>query len=1232
MKSGVIEPSRPSRWDALRRNNDAQSTVPTSSSRLSHSNDRRRRLNEPQKNQQDGSNSSASCWRRCSSNNQQQANNSSRLHSRTTRPAEEVNMRQAIANVRAAINNENDNCNSESVTELNMALFGIPDPIFHESPLLSNETNLNMPLSHVSDDMKWEAAYSLIQMLSQSTKNDKSRQNQFILCITRTASACLHLLSSRHDDLRPSLMSDLRLSECVKILLDVLQLQEHYATTKSNGCSDLLCKSNIFLCISKLVAVSYIHGGNGKNPREGRGPLWSWGAEKAVTLIIKENALPFLEGLMCSTYEAQSCSIKLTHSHGAVECIYLLLRGTNEDLTLETMTQPRAFHASKHAAAMLAALVVDVMPDGKENQRTNPLRRRILRAVNACWRWSCESIYQNTKVQKIQAVDLEMTLRCMTVTFNTLHALERGKVQNKQIRDDSSEINVSLIARDIKTLLDIEELKNLQPQILRLMTSLCLAYPVSTANQWHLFLDKTGSAQPFLLSTVEEGTLALRCKDSDSKPWILLPDAVQTVSSLISSIPFTTWIGGDGRPSTRMSGGNFASRVRNAIIILMTSLMNLITTVKDNIFEGRSRSYESLFELLMMQSAIASGKLCTLLPFTDNNIVFVKPAVQLVQCAGDIFVLSARALEGERANRALLTSSMAHFSHVITTIEGDSSISVPVKHWLTDASSYDFIGILLNDSYSAPTMSAASKCKLEMLTSVAKAAPWSITREPFNLASFREICANLCNLQNDTTRRLLGVKLIEAFILGRKAYVIECTSEKSRHNMELSVVPESFCPLLHSALSDNSSAVRTCAVTSFGSLLVTDWVVLLSHGSFSRNTSSLDWTHVDSILRMCTLNGEKIGNVRSAACKAVGDICTVCVGSLLSEERLEKAVPFSDDFVVAISTKVCSEMEQALKDETVSVRSMALFAIGNTSLALKDRCAFLSMHRMLPLVYACIDDKDDKVVGNAIRTIGHVSYFVYTPEFLSNEGGSVSDDLKLYCSLLSYLTTKIHDVVCDSTGEASRELTWKQRNSAKKHAWGAATTIGILLGHTHLLSHFDDSLVESALLQLFRCIQFHAFINEKIFAAAVNALSALSGSLWQYLSTFKKCDIIARGLATFFNFLESPQRKAASLHQVKVKRLANALILKANRRDFCQLLLLRESLPFSIDFFYQWMVSCDVPSATLEEVVDAVTSQEVELVIDVSDIQIFLSRTAQHNQLVQDESMQSTISDDEDEL
>ena len=1232
MKSGLIESSRPSRWDALRSNDDVQLSSSGSSRLSNNSTGRLRRLDAPQQNNHQSQNRSTSLasWRR-----RQQSNDSSRFSSRTARPAEEETIKRAIDNYRAAILTENDNSNAESITQLNIALFGTSDPIFFESLLQSNEINTNIPLAKVSNDIKWEAAYSLIQILSSSQATIRKQiQNQFILCITRTTSACLHLLSLQHNDVGTSPISDLRLCECITILLDVLQLEDDDSTT-SNGCSGLLCKSNLFQCIAKLLAVSVIHGGSGKTTKEGRGPLCSWGAEKAVTLIIKDNALPFLEGLMSNTEQALSDSMKSIHAHGVVECIYVLLLGTNDsDLTPDTMIQPKAFQASKHAAAMLAALVVDVMPDGKESQRINPLRLRILRAVSACWRWSCESIHQNTKDLNIQTEELEMALRCMTVILNTMHALERGKVQNKQSRGDTSELNLSAIARDIKTLVAIEKLNTFQPKLLRLLTSLCQVYPVSTANQWHLFLDTTGSVQPFILSTVEEAKLALRRKDFDNASWMLLPDALQTISSLISSIPFTNWIGGDGRSSTRMSGGNFACRVRNTITTLLTNLLNLTTAVKENLAEGGSYSDESHFESTMMQSASVVGKLCVSLPFNDNNDVFVAPAVKLVQCAGDIFVLSARALDSGIGNLTLLSRSMVHFSHVITTIhDGDASISVPVKHWLSDASSYDFIGILLNDSYSAPTLSPSSKCKLEMLTSIVKSAPWSITREPFNLASFREICANLCNIQNDTSRRLLGVKLIEAFIVGRKAFVTECTSGKIQHNMELTVVPESFCPLVHSALSDQSSAVRTCAVTSFGCLLVTDWAVLLSRGSFIGNASSLDWTHVDSILRMCTPKGEKSGGVRSAACKAVGDICTVCVGSLLSEEGLEKAVPFSDDFVVAISTKVCSEMEPALNDKTVSVRSMALFAIGNTALALQNRCAFLSMNRILPLVYACIVDKDDKVVGNAIRTIGHVSYFVYTPEFLSNEGGSVSDDLKLYCSLLSNLTRKIHDVLCDATGEISRELSWKQRNSAKKHAWGSATTIGMLLGHSHLLSHFDDSLVESALLQLFRCIQLHAFINEKIFAAAVNALSALPASLWQYLST-KNCNVIACGLATFFSFLELPQRKTASAYQANVERLTKALILIANKRDFCQMFLLRESLPFSIDFFYQWLTSCDVQSSTpLEQVVDAVTSQEVEHVIDVSDIQIFLSRAAQRNQLVQqDESVQPDTSDDEDEL
>jgi len=427
----------------------------------------------------DNSNQSSASWRR-----RQQINNSSSLNSRTPRSAEDDAIRKAIDNVRAAINNENDNSNAESIAELNIALFGSSDPIFFKSLLQTNEVNTNIPLAKVSNDMKWEAAYSLLQLLSsQTTTIQKTIHNQFILCIARTASSCLHLLASQNNGLGSigsSSMSDLRLSECITILLDVLQLEDDGSTT--NGCDDLLCKSNLFQCIAKLLELSIIHGKTSKNTKDGRGPLCSWGAEKAVTLIIKDSVLPFLEGLMCSTDDALSGSMKSMHSHGAVECIYLLLLGTNDsDPTSATMVQPKAFQASKHAASMLAALVVDVMPDGKETQRVNPLRLRILRAVNACWRWSCESIHQNMKDPNIQTAELEMALQCMTVTFNTMHALERGKVQ--QIRGDTSEMDVSAIARDIKNLLDVRELNSFQPQILRLLTSLCLEYPVSTANQ-----------------------------------------------------------------------------------------------------------------------------------------------------------------------------------------------------------------------------------------------------------------------------------------------------------------------------------------------------------------------------------------------------------------------------------------------------------------------------------------------------------------------------------------------------------------------------------------------------------------------------------------------------------------------------------------------------------------------------------------------------------------------------
>lgn len=62
------------------------------------------------------------------------------------------------------------------------------------------------------------------------------------------------------------------------------------------------------------------------------------------------------------------------------------------------------------------------------------------------------------------------------------------------------------------------------------------------------------------------------------------------------------------------------------------------------------------------------------------------------------------------------------------------------------------------------------------------------------------------------------------------------------------------------------------------------------------------------------------------------------------------------------------------------------------------------------------------------------------------------------------------------------------------------------------------------------------------------------------------------------------------------------------------MILLRESIPFSIDFFYQWLVTHGTDSIVVEQAAAAVSSHEVAQILDVSVVQMFLSRTIQQKQ------------------
>ncbi len=81
-------------------------------------------------------------------------------------------------------------------------------------------------------------------------------------------------------------------------------------------------------------------------------------------------------------------------------------------------------------------------------------------------------------------------------------------------------------------------------------------------------------------------------------------------------------------------------------------------------------------------------------------------------------------------------------------------------------------------------------------------------------------------------------------------------------------------------------------------------------------------------------------------------------------------------------------------------------------------------------------------------------------------------------------------------------------------------------------------------------------------------------------------------------------------HYLDIECLALSLLEQAKKTDFCHFFLIREeSIPFSIEYFYQWLVEHDVNLSIYEEIAAAVLSDSVSRVLDVSVVQMFLSQT-----------------------
>ena len=917
----------PSRWDALQRDNKQPTTNSNSNKNNvpnNHSTQGRGRQSNTVSRRSGNSTEDNFNWRRRTANN---------VVCRNEASVEEDAVREAIHKLQLANISNDEEKVQYCIQQVAASIFGtnntvLDDHCAESAPQVLCYSTTSKVLQNISNATIFESSYSLlrhVQLLSQTKEEFKEKTNELIQNISLVVLSCLESFIFNQQSVQNSdhkhLISDLRLCECATIIINVLGCDGNDDNTNIDGM--LTCKATLFSCLAKILIISTRNNRTQsstcssfyakKNTRE-RGPLFPWGAEKTVNLVVKQSALPFIESI--SSRDDIESSKKVNYCNGAMECLYQLLQDantTNRDVIDLTISTTKPAQLSKHAAAILAPLVLDVLADGKESQRTNPLRSRTIAAISSFWKWTYNELTCDDDEKKECTHSILVSLQYMSVALNALHALKKGKTQTK----DEHEIDVSTVARQLQSMMQNERLQKLKPQFLNQLTLLCLAYPNASASRWHMFIERSAVKQSSLLLLLEQGNAALENKHVEDVCLVILPSALCATSALLTAMPFTLWIAGGTRPSFRTSGGNLSSRVRNALLGVLECIHNLMTAIKGRISRGWLSNDARSMENVMIQVSQIAGKLCTILPFTGENATLLKPATLLLQCAGSIYVECVKSFSNKRLttraelDQNLLYKAMSSFGHVITECLGNSSsgCSNPGEKWLADGSSFDFIGLLLSNSCWTPTL---AKDRLDILSIVASASPSTLVREPFNLASFCELCEVQCASQNDVNSRISGLKLIESILLGRK----RCMVEHSSSSTVTHIIPETFYPLMLTALTDNSTTIRSSAVSSFGSILRHDWIRLLHLES--GNESQLEWATLESILRLCCANEEKVASVRASSCKAIGDISVVCI---CQDDSI------SDDFVHSFTDKICEAMTISLSDDVASVRSMVRISL-----------------------------------------------------------------------------------------------------------------------------------------------------------------------------------------------------------------------------------------------------------------------------------------------------------------
>eukprot|EP00978_Attheya_sp_CCMP212_P000866 scaffold1856_cov56-Attheya_sp.AAC.5 len=580
-----------------------------------------------------------------------------------------------------------------------------------------------------------------------------------------------------------------------------------------------------------------------------------------------------------------------------------------------------------HASSILAPLVIDVSSEGKERHDPNPLRRRTLGAI--------ESVFLETNEDENI---LFPVMSSLVVALNSIAGIETGiSSSSSLVTKKKHELNSSSMARRINDLLflDAPSQRNIRLCALSLLRAMARTYPQSTATQWVVFLPEpgvTGSSSrggKGLLCMIESSQIA-----SDERI-----EALFATKEFLEAMPLRLWLS-NTTSNINSSTHNLAHQTRTKPSFLASRHLSgrvkgsitqlFVVTIK--MLQNTNNMYacEELSVVLTLAGAIMAN-----VPFYKDDTELVKSGVSLMSAVGDFiqrlgsddsFNDDERCKLLEAAQQTMQISIGGQMTQQGTR----TPMPLPTLKWFESAACAPFMDRLLDIGW-LQQQPNYREFALNTLCSVIRMAPWIATQTDERVEIFLQLLNQLLAGRLEDTR-LQGITLIESFLHGRHESL-------DRMTIEHDFVVRQICPMLYSALSDRGASIRSNAALGYGVIDPSDWKLLFDLKS-TDSAPLAGETHFDKVLSLCnsphtfSQGCEENGSVRSAACKAIGQICSQCI-SKPNSQQYDKISTLSSkqgtiiDDVLArhMSQKVVDSMLASLQDSNGTVRSMVRSSI-----------------------------------------------------------------------------------------------------------------------------------------------------------------------------------------------------------------------------------------------------------------------------------------------------------------